>query len=127
MNPVQDCLELLQSIESAVVRAWRENPAVTSHNVRRAYAAAIEHYGAIARQRQPKPAKLTGTEAALFEKVKRACDSNLEQRRPPKQAESAALPAEDLVACLRQLRKSADLWPEEAGWPDHPLFTAKRP
>ena len=115
MEPNEKYLDVLQNIESAVVQVWRHHPSLTNYSVMRAYEAAIAYYGALARQHAPKPVNLTGQDAAVFEAVKSICELRLGRVQQPEQPEFPPLPAEELVACLRKLRKSVDHWTKAGG------------
>src|SRR5437870_4047852 len=107
MNVIEHAEDVLKAIESAVVHASVREPAVTNYTVLRAYEAAIAHYHAMARQQQPKPAGLSGLEATIYEAVRRACESRIGKPVSSEQ-DAALLSVEDLVACLRRLKKSVD-------------------
>ena len=115
MNPLDDYQDVLQNIESAVVGLWRSHKEMTNYTVMRAYDAAIAFYNALAREQTPKPANLTGLDAELFKAVQEICEFRLGRIKLPDQIEIAPIPVEDLVACLRKLRKSVDFWTEEGG------------
>ena len=115
MIPGEDRLDVLQNIEFAVVQLWHSHPEMTNYTAMRAYEAAIAHYGAIAREHTPKPMNLTGLDATLFEEIKRMCEWRLGRATAPGKAECPPLPADELVACLRKLRKSVDHWTERGG------------
>ncbi len=115
MNPIKDYEDVLERIETAVVGIWRKHPAMTNYAVMRAYDAAIAHYVAIARQQTPKPVNLTGLDATLFEAVRDVCDWRLGLVKYADRPQLAPVPPEDMVACLRRLRKSVDLWTAENG------------
>ncbi len=115
MDPIKDHLDVLQNIEHAVLEQWRQTPTINNYNAMRAYDAAISYYGALARELPPKPHGLTGLDASLFEAVEQVCEWRLGHTPSPEGLEVPALPLEDLVACLRKLRKSVDRWTREGG------------
>jgi hypothetical protein len=108
MDPVKDHLDVLQNIETAVAAVWRKHPDLTNYAVARAYDAAITHYRAVERGQTPKPANVTGVDAEIFNAVQAASDLRLADPQEP-------ISAEDLLACLRKLRKSVDFWTEQGG------------
>jgi hypothetical protein len=115
MNPLDDYPDVLQNIESTVVAVWRQNPAMNNYAVMAAYDAAIQYYRAQANGQKPKELKLTALDAAIFEAVSRACEFRLGRTADPAMQGVAPIPLEDLVACLRKLRKSVDFWTEQGG------------
>ena len=115
MDPVKDYADVLQNIEAAVVALWRAHPTMTNYTAMQAYDAAIAHYAALARQHTPKPANLSGLDQALFDAVKAVSDWRLGLVKHADQPEVPPLPLEDMVACLRKLRKSVDFWTKRGG------------
>jgi hypothetical protein len=116
MNPTEDHPDVLQNIEAAVVAVWRSNRAMTNYTVMRAYDTAIAEYSALARQQTPKPANLTGLDATLFKAVREICEWRLGHGANPDSDEKITpISVEDLVACLKKLRKSVDFWTRERG------------
>lgn len=115
MEPKQEHLDVLQNIEFAVVEVWRSHPEMTNYTAMRAYDAGIAFYNAQAREQLPKPANLTGLDALAFEAVKTMCELRLGRTAEPEQPEITPISLEDLVACLRKLRKSVDFWTKQGG------------
>ena len=115
MNPTEDHLDVLQNIEFAVVEIWRKHPEMTNYTVMRAYDAAIAHYRALDQGQTPKPINLTGLDAEVFGAVKEMCEWRLGRAGDPQPPEMTPLATEDLVACLRKLRKSVDHWTKAGG------------
>ncbi len=107
MIPSEDRLDVLQNIEFAVVQVWHSHPEMTNYAAMRAYEAAITYYGAMAREHTPKPVNLTGLDATLFEEIRKMCEWRLGRTTASGKPELPPLPPEELVACLRKLRKSA--------------------
>ena len=115
MTPIEDYQDVLQNIEQAVVQVWQQNPAMTNYVVMAAYDAAINYYRAAASQQEPKPVTLKGLDAKVFEAVKEMCEWRLGRAPGPEEDDLAPIPLEDLVACLRKLRKSVDFWTKQGG------------
>ena len=115
MTPIEDYQDVLQNIEGAVVQVWKQNPAMTNYVVMAAYDAAINYYRAVASQQPPKPVTLKGLDAKVFEAVQQICEWRSGRAPGPDPVEAAPIPPEDLVACLRKLRKSVDFWTKRGG------------
>lgn len=115
MNPIDDYQDVLQNIEAVVVQVWQQNPAMTNYVVMAAYDAAINYYRALANQQTPKPANLAGLDAKVFDEVKAVCEWRSGRTPAPDMDEFTPIPLEDLVACLRKLRKSVDFWTKQGG------------
>ena len=81
-------------------------------------------YNALARGHQPKPVAFNGLDDTTFQAVYKAC----EERLGKPVSEDPATPllnAEDLVACLRRLRKSVEFWTKEGGRRGYIDFVAR--
>ena len=115
VNPIDDYQDVLQNVEAAVVQVWKRNPAMTNYAVMAAYDAAINHYRALASQQTPKPVTLAGLDAKVFAGVQEICDWRSGRAPGPELGEISPIPLEDLVACLRKLRKSVDFWTKQGG------------
>lgn len=115
MSPDEKNLDVLQNIEFAVVEVWKQNPSLNNYNVMRAYECALAHYRAVAREQPPKPSNLTGLDAKVFDKVKEICDWRLGFSKAEKPEELPPVPVEDMLACLRKLGKSVELWTKQGG------------
>ena len=114
MDPIQDAEDVLKAIETAVIRLADQNADMNNYTVMRAYDAAIEHYRDLARQHTPKEVRLSGLDGLVYKVVYEACEQRLgksvsDHERGP------LLTLEDLVACLRKLRKSVDFWTKQGG------------
>ena len=121
MKPEDQYLDVLQNIEAVVVDTWKKHREMTDYSVLRAYEAAIGYYKALARGGTPRPERLSGLDAEVYAGVHAICEWRLgrETDTPPPstgdQAEPPPLPIEDLVACLRRLRKSVERWNRTGG------------
>jgi hypothetical protein len=114
MDVIKDAEDVLKEIETAVVRVSRQNPAMNNYTIIRAYEAAIDNYRFIARQQQPKPANLTGMDSIAAGAVRKACESRI-GKPISSQPGAPVLSLEDLVSCLRRLKKSVEFWTEKGG------------
>jgi hypothetical protein len=114
--PLTDEFEdVLKQIEQAVIAHWGEHPDLNNYNVALAYEAAIAQYKAVAGGQTAKPHNLKGLDASLYEKVQGACEARLNRPMKDREAQSPLLTDEDLVACLRRLKKSVELWTKQGG------------
>ena len=115
VNPIDDYQDVLQNIEAAVVVVWKQNPAMSNYVAMAAYDAAIKYYRALADQQTPKPVNLAGLDAKVFEVVKETCEWRTGRSPESELGEVTPIPLEDMVACLRKLRKSVDFWTKRGG------------
>ena len=58
---------------------------------------------------------LAGLDAKVFEAVKEICESRTGRSPGSELGEVIPIPLEDMVACLRKLRKSVDFWTNRGG------------
>lgn len=110
-------LDVLQNIELGVVNVYRQRPELLDHEVTGALDELIAHYRAVARDHTLKPVSLEAREREIFDNVRTICDWRIGLGDGP--ANIGPLPgvtsAEDIVACLRKIRKSVDFWSRNAG------------
>jgi hypothetical protein len=114
--------DLLQNLEFAIVTARQRHPELSDYGMQRGFEAALAHYRAQARGREPKPANLTGAEAAAYDLLIHTCEWRLGHRKPgeaekanPPWAELEPIPLPALIEGLQRLRKSVEFWTREAG------------
>lgn len=90
---------------------------MTDYVALRAYEGAYERYRAEQRGHPPKPHALTGLDAATYEAVCAMCEFRLgrDSRPDAKGPPVEPITAEEIVACLRRLARSAKLHTGRAG------------
>ena len=115
MNVEEKFMDVLQNIESEVVRMWRKNPSMTDYAVTRVYEEAIAYYSAVAHAQPPKPSRLSGLELQLFQSVQGAADRRLAGFTLDDGTKIEPIAASDLVDCFKRLRKSVDRWTRTGG------------
>lgn len=115
-------LDLLRSIETAMVSFYRKDPNLTDFEAIRTYEALLDSYSAEAFGRKPRNWQLGELEANLFGFVKSACDICLGKFTPQTMAgQNKAQVGERtvdvaiLIACLKKLIKSAQAWNKRHG------------
>lgn len=114
----EEYLDVLQNIEFAIVSVYKEHPDLRDTQVMRALDALIDHYRAEARGHHPKEHRLPETEALIFERVKDMCEIRLGREKlatelPDLSPETKT--ADEILTCLRKIRKSADKWNKRGG------------
>jgi hypothetical protein len=115
MGPAEGHIDVMQNIEFAVVQVWKEHRNLTNYNVMRAYDAAIDYYRAEARGQTPKPVNLVGIEATLWDHFLPMCEWRLGRQTDPKEEGPTPISPDEMVSCLRKLRKSVDFWTKQGG------------
>ena len=113
----EDYSDVLRNLEISIVDLFRRNPEMTDYVALRAYEAAYQRYRAEQRGHPPKPAGLTGLDAAVCEAVCAICEFRLGRDPGPDPQGPPVEPisAEEIVACLRRLMRSVKLHTERAG------------
>ncbi|MEW6351220.1 MAG: hypothetical protein AB1646_19355 [Thermodesulfobacteriota bacterium] len=114
---LQRNLDVMQNIESAIVSVFRERRNLSDYDVMRALDALIADYRAESRGHVKKNASLQEQEAEIFERVRAMCEWRLGRADAPDGGQPApvAKPLDDVLGCLRKIRKSVDRWHEEGG------------
>ncbi len=110
MKWTNDKMDVLQNLEFAVVEVWRAHPEMTDYVAGRAYEAVFQLYRSELRGHQPKPASSTGLDAITFESLKAMCEFRLGRASCPVAGPEKIAPVsvEQLVDCLRELKKSTE-------------------
>jgi hypothetical protein len=111
-------LDVLQNIEFAIVSVYKEQSDLHDYEVMRALDASIEFFRAEARGHTPKEVSLPARETVLFNRISDMCHWRM--GRGPLEEESQLAPeeqktADEIVACLRKIRKSVDRWNKQGG------------
>ncbi|NJN45388.1 MAG: hypothetical protein HC808_01625 [Candidatus Competibacteraceae bacterium] len=117
MTIADENIDLLQKIEAVITRVYRAHLEVKDIQVMRALDALTDCYRAEIRGHAPKQYSLPKPETLVFKHVKGTCEIGLGREQPKMKA---ALPigvktTDEIVSCLRQLRKSAERWNKRGG------------
>ena len=115
MNVEEKFMDVLQNIESEVVRTWRKNPSMTDYAVTRVYEEAISYYASVAQAQPPKTTRLTGLDLQMFKSVQGAADRRLAGLTTDDGTKIEPIAATDLVDCFKRLRKSVERWSRTGG------------
>jgi len=113
--------DVLQNIEFAIVRLYREDPSLLDYAVLDALQALIRFYQAEERQRRPPALRLSEKSQRVFEAVKEMCEWRLgrgglmDEEGKDVKIEGESLSAEEIVKCLRRIHKSAQFWTKKGG------------
>ena len=117
MNVEEEFEDVLQNIEFAVVSTFREHPDLLDFDVERVYETLIKEYARPAHGTSP--TFPTEARAALYARVKHICDWRLgrgeigdtKSRMPAPEP----ITPEEMVACLKRLRRSVNMWTKRGG------------
>lgn len=109
-------MDVLQNIESAIVTIYRADPALVDYEVDGGLESLISSYTAEMQGRPPRGAPADANRRRVFEAVRQVCEWRLGR------AELAGFGAvgqlntvDEIVACLKRVRKSAQRWTKRAG------------
>jgi hypothetical protein len=113
---------VLGSLESQIVGAYRKSPDLTDYEVGTALDALIKDYRGEAIGHAHKPPQ-NASAKSVYDGVELICELFLgraeieaeQEKSPKKLPEEALLTADEIVACLKRIRKSVDYWTREGG------------
>ena len=113
-------LDVLQNIEMAIVSIYEEQPELTDYGVDNALAGLIRVYQAQLKGRAVPDLALKELERQVYEAVKVMCDLRLDKPASPGQPDETVLEIgsktpDEIVACLRRIRRSISLWTKQGG------------
>ncbi len=116
-------LGVLQNIEFGIVSVYREHPELADWDALDAIEALIRHYTAETRGRSHPPARLSGLPKLVFESVEMMCEWRLGRTQPfakkedgqPLDLEMEPKTVDEILACLKRIRRSIRLWNRRGG------------
>jgi hypothetical protein len=115
-------LDVLQNIEVAIVQVYHDHPELADSSVDRAVEGLVRWYQAEARERSAPVVRLHELEQQVYDGVKAMCDWHMGRTGPDQQEPDApALPpgapktVDEIIACLKRIRKSIALWTRQGG------------
>ena len=111
--------DVLQNIEFGIVRVYQEHPELVDWDALIAIESLIHAYSAEAQGRQAAPRVLAGLASQVAGPVKAMCEWRL-GRNPLTDEEGHSLDVppktlDEIVACLKRIRRSIRLWNKEGG------------
>lgn len=111
--------DVLQNIELAIVSVYRRRPDLIDYNVEEALDALIYRYKAEIRDHTPRPHRLTGRPQQVYEAVKEMCEWRLGREQMELESgesvQMASNSAEEILACLKRVKKSVQRWRKRGG------------
>ena len=111
-------LDVLQNIEFAIVNVYREHDDLVDYDVMRALDALIDVYRSESRGHTTKAVHLPEVESLVAQRVQEICEFRLGRKESTGEIHAARgeiTTAEEIVACLRKIRKSVDRWNRQGG------------
>ncbi len=117
----EEYLDVLQNLEFALIAVYRDDPAFTDADADAAYSAALRFYQAETKGRAAPVVRLSPLAQSAYEALQHMCDWRL-GRTQLVDADNLplAIPLEpktvdEIIACLKRLRKSVEFWTKKAG------------
>ena len=112
--------DVLQNIEFAIVSVYREHPDLADSNVDRVLEGLIRTYTAAMNQRPDPTLILSELDQALLSRVRGMCEwrldhDGLQTQAGAKLITSEAKTPDEIVACLKRIRKSVKRWTKQDG------------
>jgi hypothetical protein len=114
-------LDVLQNIEFGIVRVYRERPELTDWDALDAIEALIRGYIAEARGRSQPNIRLSDLSQLVFDSVEAMCEWRLGREQPfvednqPLDVKMEPKTLDEIIACLKRIRKSIKCWNKEGG------------
>jgi len=116
-------LDVLQNIEAVLAGVYRQDENLTDYDARTAVDALIRCYQAEMRGRPEPNIRMNDSARFAYAAVRSICEWRLgresaledEEGNEIQIPESEALTSEEIVACLKRIRRSIDLWNKELG------------
>lgn len=114
--------DVLQNIEFGIVQVYREHPEMTDWDALNAVEALLRQYRAEGKGRRVRPVSLPPLSEEVYDLVKTMCEWRLGRANPfldqhgePVEMPSQPISLEEIVACLKRVRKSIERWNRKAG------------
>ncbi len=124
--------DVLQNIEFGIVRVYRDHPEMTDWEALAAIEALLSTYRAEAKGRQATPLSLNPLAEEVYDLVETMCEWRLGREKPfsNEEGEPVEFPVEpitldELIACLKRIRKSINFWTREGGRQGYLTFVSQ--
>jgi len=121
-SPLEERYEdVLQNIEFGIIRMYRDHPEMTDWNALNAVEALIRRYQAEAKGRQARLPSMTPLTQQVYESARAMCEMRLgrgaflDEGNRPVELSTRPLSLDEIIACLKRIRKSINLWTREGG------------
>jgi hypothetical protein len=119
-------LDVLQAIEAAIVEVHRTEPALVDYEVDGGLESLIAAYTAEMQGRPPRGAPSDANRRRVFEAVREACEWRLGRGElPGYDAVPTPNAVDEIVACLKRVRKSVQRWTKRAGRQGYLSFVSR--
>lgn len=113
--------DVLQNIEFGIIQVYHDHPEMTDWDALSAVEALIRMYQAEAKGRQARPPSLTSLPQEVYQSARAMCELRLgretllDEDDRPVELGMQPLSLDEIIACLKRIRKSINLWSREGG------------
>ncbi len=113
--------DVLQNIEFAIVSVYREHSELLDYEVEKALNALVVAYQAEQQQRAPSPVACTSLGQQVYARVRSMCEWRLGREEllvaesSGERPQPSPLSLDEVVACLKRIRKSVQKWTQREG------------
>lgn len=113
-------LDVLHNLESAIVDVYHEHPDLTDYDVDKVLNTLLMEYKAGQQNRQNPAPAFTPLRQQVYERVKGMCEWRLGRVDAVKSEggyiiKPDAIQLDEMMACLKRIRKSVEKWTREGG------------
>lgn len=121
MKFVDKYMDVLQNIETAIVKVYRKDPSLNDYDVMHVLEVAKNLYTAEKSGREWRMPLLTEREETLLEAVKSMCDFRMGRGGDNEEADGPEIgilgpkSIDEIIACLKRIFKSAKFWNKRRG------------
>ena len=129
MRVEEEFEDVLMNMEMQIISVAEENDGLTDFDVEKAIEALLRKYKTLARGKEPRDFSLKPLSQQIFDRVDKICiwrtsNSTVEiptkkkkwwQKRKKAVLDIKVLSYDEIVACLKRIRKSIRLWNKEGG------------
>ncbi len=118
---VEEYLDVLQNIEFALVSAYGDNPDLTDTGTMYAVETLIKVYSGESQGREVALPQFKPEEQAAYDAAKAMCDwrigrtSMKDDKGKEVKMDTEPLAVEEIIACLKRIRKSIETWYKRGG------------
>jgi hypothetical protein len=121
MSFEDEYMDVLQNIEWAIINVYHRHPELMDANVEQALNALVVEYQAEQRDRTATPTSLADLPQEVYDSVRPMCEWRMGRAALFHEEGQQAAPdltpitLEEMVACLKRVRKSVRMWTKERG------------
>ena len=116
-------LDVLQNIEFGIVQVYQEHPDMTNWDALNAIEALIRIYQAESKGRESTPPNLPSPSDQVYQNIKVMCEWRLgrealfqdEKGKKAAELQPSPITLDELLACLKRVRKSINYWTRQGG------------